>query len=135
MLAREKPSLGLRVCKGGIEMERERHIQKLIRMTEDEEKFIFEKMRSSKIKKFQHFTLMMLIQGEVNFTDYTELKMLVYEVKKIGININQLVKLAHQFSDVSPKDIDQLILTVNHLTQLVTDELSHQEQRTKQGGG
>lgn len=115
-------------------MERERHIQKIIRMTEDEKNFIFEKMRSSKIKKFQHFTLMMLIQGEVNFTDYTELKMLVYEVKKIGININQIVKLAHQFSDISQKDIEQLNLTINHLTQLVTDELSRQEQRTKQGG-
>ena len=115
-------------------MKRERHIQKIIRMNEDEEKFIFEKLRSSKIKKFQHFALTMLIQGEVTFTDYSELRQLVYEVKKIGTNVNQVVKLAHQFSDISTVDIQQLKHSLDTLTYLVESELNTQKESNDKGG-
>ncbi len=114
-------------------MKRERPIQKLIRMTEDEENFIIDKMRSSNIKKFQHFALMMLIQGEVTFVDYSELRQLVYEVKKIGTNVNQVVKLAHQFSDISAIDIQQLTQSLDTLAHLVESELTTQRKSYEKG--
>lgn len=88
-------------------------------------------MASSRIKKFQHFALMMLIQGEVSFTDYTELKQLVYEVRKIGTNINQVVKLANQFDDISETDVRDLTKALTKLTELVESELHIQQDKFK----
>lgn len=131
MLAKRKSVPPRKICKGVIYLERERHIQKIIRMTEKEEIYIKNKMASSRIKKFQHFALMMLIQGEVSFTDYTELKQLVYEVRKIGTNINQAVKLANQFDDISETDVRDLTKALTKLTELVESELHIQQDKFK----
>lgn len=98
-------------------------------MTEKEKIYIDSKVASSRVKKFQHFALMMLIQGEVSFTDYTELRQLVYEVKKIGTNINQVVRLANQFDDISETDIKDLTESLKKLTELVETELHIQQEK------
>lgn len=112
-------------------MDRYRHKEQKVRFTEDEYNYILSKMADSRIKKFQHFALMMLIQGEVSFTDYTELKQLVYEVRKIGTNINQVVRLANQFDDISETDVRDLTKALTKLTDLVESELHRQEDKFK----
>lgn len=112
-------------------MDRYRHKEKKIRFTEEEYNYVLSKMADSRIKKFQHFALMMLVQGEVSFIDYTELKQLVYEVKKIGININQVVRLANQFDDISETDIRDLTVAVTKLTELVERELHTKQENLK----
>lgn len=109
-------------------MKRVRHKEQKIRFTEEEFKYVSSKMERSNIKKFQHFALMMLIQGEVNFVDYSELRRLVFEVKKIGSNINQVVRLANQFSEISATDIQQLTDALSQLTNLVETELHTQQE-------
>lgn len=64
----------------------------------------------------------MLIQGEVRHVDYNELKNLTTEVHRVGVNINQIVKLANQFNDISRNDILNL---QNELTKL-TDNINKQ---------
>lgn len=112
-------------------MDRYRHKEKKIRFTEEEYNYVLSKMADSRVKKFQHFALMMLIQGEVLFTDFTELKQLVYEVKKIGTNINQVVRLANQFDDISETDIRDLTIALTKLTELVERELQTQQENFK----
>lgn len=112
-------------------MDRYRHKEQKIRFTEEEYNYVLAKMADSRIKKFQHFALMMLIQGEVSFTDYTELKQLVYEVRKIGTNINQVVKLANQFDDISETDVRDLTKALTKLTELVESELHIQQDKFK----
>lgn len=114
-------------------MKRTRHKEQKIRFTDQEYEYVLAKMSDSKIKKFQHFALMMLIQGEVTFVDYSELRQLVYEVKKIGTNINQVVKLAHQFSDISDIDIQQLKQSLDTLTHIVESELTTQQESNDKG--
>lgn len=132
MLAKRKSDPPSEICKGDFFVERERYIQKIIRMTEKEKNYIESKVASSRVKKFQHFALMMLIQGEVSFTDYTELRQLVYEVKKIGTNINQVVRLANQFDDISEKDIKNLTNILSKLTELVETELQKHQDKIKE---
>lgn len=131
MLAKRKSDPPREICKGEKIMNRYRHKEKKIRFTEEEHAYVLEKMAESRIRKFQHFALSMLIQGEVSFTDYTELRQLVYEVKKIGTNINQVVRLANQFDDISETDIKDLTNALSKLTELVEMELRLQQEKNK----
>lgn len=112
-------------------MDRYRHKEQKVRFTEDEFNYVLSKMADSGKKKFQHFALDMLIQGEVSFVDYTELRRLVYEVKKIGTNINQVVRLANQFDDISETDVRDLTKALTKLTELVESELHIQQDKFK----
>ena len=51
---------------------RQRNIQKLIRLEEQENDFIMGKVKSSGIKSFQNYARHMLIQGKVITNDYSE---------------------------------------------------------------
>ena len=47
----------------------------------------------------------MLITGEAKIVDYSELKKLNGQINRLGNNINQIVKLAHYFDEISNEDI------------------------------
>lgn len=131
MLAKRKSVPPRKICKGVKFMDRYRHKEQKVRFTEDEFNYVLSKMADSGKKNFQHFALDMLIQGEVSFVDYTELRRLVYEVKKIGTNINQVVRLANQFDDISETDVRDLTKALTKLTELVESELHIQQDKFK----
>ena len=113
---------------------RERHIQRLVRFTPKENIYLNKKIKLSKMDSFQLYAHTMLIQGEVIQVDYSGLLSLVSEVKRIGININQVTKLANQFSDISDKDIKDLNHQLENLTLMVNKTLKaeikkHSKQR------
>ena len=102
---------------------RTRSHQRLIRFNDEENDYINAKVEASPFNNFQNFARILLITGEVHFTDYSELKSLNYEVNRIGNNINQLAKLAHEFQEISPADIQQLQVQMTDLTALVSEQL------------
>ena len=102
---------------------RTRSHQRLIRFNDEENDYINTKVEASPFNNFQNFARILLITGEVHFTDYSELKSLNYEVNRIGNNINQLAKLAHEFHEISPADIQQLQSKMTDLTALVSGQL------------
>ncbi|CAM3027843.1 plasmid mobilization relaxosome protein MobC [Lactococcus hircilactis] len=102
---------------------RTRSHQRLIRFNDEENDYINAKVEASPFNNFQNFARILLITGEVHFTDYSELKRLNFEVNRIGNNINQLTKLAHEFQGISPADIQQLQAQRIHLTAMVSEQL------------
>ena len=102
---------------------RTRSHRRLIRFKDEENDYINTKVEASPFNNFQNFARILLITGEVHFTDYSELKSLNYEVNRIGNNINQLAKLAHEFQEISPADIQQLQSKMTDLTALVSEQL------------
>ncbi|ARE20927.1 plasmid mobilization relaxosome protein MobC [Lactococcus lactis] len=102
---------------------RNRRHQRLIRFNDEENDYINAKVEASPFHNFQNFARILLITGEVHFTDYSELKRLNFEVNRIGNNINQLAKLAHEFQEISPADIQQLQTQMADLTTLVSEQL------------
>ena len=114
-------------------VKRTRKIEKKIRLTQKENDYIQQKVALSRLGTFQLYAQTMLIQGEVVSVDYSELLSLVREVKRIGVNINQVVKLANEFSEISSQDIHQLTHQLTKLTQLVDDTLKQETTKhTKQ---
>lgn len=100
-----------------------RPIQKIVRFSKEENEYIKNKIEKSPFNNFQNFARLMLLTGEIKIVDYSELQHLNSEVHRIGNNINQLAKLAHQFEEISPEDVRDLTDTLNELKEIVGLEL------------
>lgn len=101
-----------------------RPIQRIVRLSEEENNLIKLKIEESFFPNFQNFALHLLIQGEIRHVDYSELNRLTTEIHKIGININQMARLANQFHEISSEDIKDLTDKVQSLNALVQSELN-----------
>lgn len=100
-----------------------RPIQKIVRFSKEENDYIKKKVEESPFNNFQNFARLLLITGEIKIVDYSELYKLNGEVHRIGNNINQMAKLAHQFEEISPEDVENLIDILNDLKEIVGLEL------------
>lgn len=112
---------------------RKRYIPRKVRFDSEENDYIIRKIEQSPFNNFQNFALHMLIQGEINYIDYSELHHLTSEVRRLGNNVNQIAKLAHQFNEISGEDVKELKSAIQELTHLVLEELPNKkmEERKK----
>lgn len=65
-------------------------------------------MKMCDIKNMVRFLRLMAINGCIINTDYSELKTRNYELYKIGVNINQIVKKVNETDRIFSGDIDRL---------------------------
>ena len=86
----------------------DRNIVKIIRMTPDELQMIQQKMQQFGTTNFSAFVRKMAIDGMIVNTDTTYLKAMYQEMHKIGVNINQLAKVANTVGTATPQDIEEL---------------------------
>ena len=100
-----------------------RNKKRTFRLTEKENELLNLKIKSSPYDNFQNYARHMLLTGEIHYVDYSELKELKWEINKIGNNINQVVKLANQFEEISQEDIEGLLETIQKVEILVTNKL------------
>lgn len=98
---------------------RQRHIQKLIRLDEQENDFIMDKVKSSGIKSFQNYARHMLIQGKVITNDYSELIGFRKEVNSIGRNVNQIIKYVNTSGEIGREEFTFLMSQVDEMKQVV----------------
>ncbi|MEX1447815.1 plasmid mobilization relaxosome protein MobC [Enterococcus sp. C76] len=103
-----------------------RPIQRLVRFNEQENEYINRKIKKSPYKNFQNFARILLIQGEIRYVDFSDLRRLVSAVNRVGNNINQIARLANQFQEISQKDIESLTEEVSSLKQLVEETLKEE---------
>lgn len=71
-----------------------------------------------------------ILNNYIIINDDTNLRELVYEVNKIGNNINQLTKLSNQNKEIQPEEIEWLKKQVEEIRSLVFQSLmKHNEKR------
>ncbi|OJG34151.1 hypothetical protein RT42_GL001234 [Enterococcus cecorum DSM 20682 = ATCC 43198] len=73
----------------------------------------------------------MLITGEAKIVDYSELKKLNGQINRLGNNINQIVKLAHYFDEISNEDIQEIKQNVNYMKALVEAALKEEKREER----
>ena len=112
-----------------VKINRKRSIQKIIRLDETENEFVKNKVKKSPYDNFQNYARHLLLTGEIHYFDYSLLQQLNFEVRKIGININQLVKLAHLYGEVSQEDIEDVIELQKQLEKIVNEKLKTEIRR------
>lgn len=108
-----------------------RYIEKKVRLTKEEDEYIRKKVEQSPFNNFQNFARIMLIIGEAKIVDYSELKKLNGQINRLGNNINQIVKLAHYFDEISNEDIQEIKQNVNYMKVLVEAALKEDKREER----
>lgn len=111
---------------------RKRMIQKKIRLTEEEARFISTKVAESGMPNFNTFARILLIMGEVNILKFEELKELRKEINRIGVNINQVAKKVNEDNQASLNELSQILELQKHLKDTVSQFIQKQENQTKE---
>ena len=103
---------------------RKRAVQLIVRVTQDEKDHIYKKMELHGTENFNAYARKMLIDGYVVRVDTAHFQSLAHEVNKIGVNINQLARVANTTGMVTNNDISRVQELVNELWQLLKSSLS-----------
>ena len=111
---------------------RKRPVQKLIRLTEEENRFISTKVEESGMTNFNAFARIMLIMGEVKILNFEELRELRKEINRIGVNINQVAKKVNEDHQASLTELSQILELQKHLKDTVSQFIQKQENQTKE---
>ena len=88
--------------------ERKREIQVKFWITPEEKKMIRKKMILSRTANMGAYLRKMAIDGIIVNTDTTYLEKQFFEMHKIGVNVNQLARLANSTGAVTPEEIKEL---------------------------
>lgn len=138
-LARRKGALGPQAKKSeegrfflNNREKRKRMIQKKIRLTEEEARFISTKVAESGMTNFNAFARIMLIMGEVKILNFEELKELRKEINRIGVNINQVAKKVNEDDRASLNELSQILELQKYLKDTVNQFTKRQENQTKE---
>lgn len=138
-LARRKGALGPQAKKSeegrfflNNREKRKRMIQKKIRLTEEEARFILTKVAESGMTNFNAFARIMLIMGEVKILNFEELKELRKEINRIGVNINQVAKKVNEDNQASLNELSQILELQKYLKDTVSQFIKRQENQTKE---
>lgn len=98
-----------------MDKKRKRSIPQLFYISPDEKDFLDKKMKEAGIKNKSAYLRKMALDGYIIRQDYTVLNKFVYELNRIGNNLNQMTKIANTYGDVDrsglkdiEKDIEQI---------------------------
>ena len=111
---------------------RKRYIQKLIRLTPDEDRQIKTAMAQMGVPSFQYYAKNQLVQGKVVQIDFSELKDLRVAINRVGTNINQIAKHANENQGVTTEEVAQVIDYLSELKEMVAAKLSSAEKKSLQ---
>ncbi len=111
---------------------RKRYIQKLIRLTPEEDRQIKTAMAQMGVPSFQYYAKNQLVQGKVVQIDFSELKDLRVAINRVGTNINQIAKHANENQEVTPEEVVQVIDYLSELKEMVAAKLSSAEKKSLQ---
>lgn len=122
----------------GLDENRSRPIQKKFRVDNEEDGYIKKRMEEAGINNFSHFARELLIKGEIKLIDFAAIKQLRLEVNRIGVNINQVVKVIHENGGLAGDEVSQLLTHQKELEQVVNQVImstikDHQRKEKRDG--
>jgi uncharacterized protein YgiM (DUF1202 family) len=93
---------------------------KIDAVSEDEKAFIFEKMKAAKIKNLSAYLRKAAIDEKIEIHDYSGLKEINYNLRKIGVNINQIAKRINETNSIYQSDMEDIQRKVNEVWHILT---------------
>ncbi|HEM3615069.1 TPA: plasmid mobilization relaxosome protein MobC [Streptococcus suis] len=102
-------------------IERSRPILKRFFVNEEEDRDIKARMRAVGLENFSNYARLMVLTGKVvvvNFDGLTELRK---EINSIGVNINQIAKVANTDEQISTEQIITLLNEMKRIEELLAD--------------
>lgn len=103
---------------------RKRKILLRVFVTEEERDLIYKKMKQVPTVNFSNYARKMLIDGDIfSLNSSTELKELIYEINKIGVNINQLTKVANETKNINKSMMQDIVIMQEELQKIVIEKV------------
>ncbi len=103
---------------------RKRKILLRVFVTEKERSAIYEKMKEVPTTNFSSYARKMLIDRKIfSLNSSSELKQLIYEINKIGVNINQLTKVANETRNINKSMIQEIATMQEELQKIVMEKV------------
>lgn len=93
------------------------------KVTDYEYELIMKRMKASGKRTLREYMLDCAINGYIIKVDYTELNNLIYEINKIGTNINQIAHKINSTNAVSKVDIDTISDKIDLIWKLLRSKL------------
>ncbi|WP_161980484.1 plasmid mobilization protein [Streptococcus sp. S784/96/1] len=117
---------------------RSRPIMKRFFVDEKEDILIKKRMDKAKIENFSHFARELVFKGQIKVIDFEAIKQLRLEVNRIGVNINQVVKVIHENGGLIGHELDQLLAYQKELekavNQVIKVSLKNHHRKEKANG-
>lgn len=99
---------------------RERNKLLIFYVTEEEKNLIYKKMEQVPTVNFSNYARKMLIDGKIfSLNSSDELRQLIYEINKIGVNINQLTKIANETKNINKSMIQDIVIMQEELQKII----------------
>ena len=105
---------------------RKRNIQMKFWVTEEEKRFIDEKMKQLPTQRYGAYLRKMAIDGYIIYTDMSSLKEMNKALFSIGRNINQIAKRLNAGGTAYKADMDEIRERMEQIWQLQRRILSNQ---------
>lgn len=103
-----------------------RQIQKIMRVTPEENELINRRMAQHNFSNFNTYARYMLLTGEVVTVDYSELIKLRTEINRIGTNINQLARYVNTNEEISLENYQNLQHSLAEVKRLMEENFNHE---------
>ena len=97
---------------------RERNKQLIIRVTEEEKKYIEQKMKASGINNMSAYARKMMMDGLIFHIDMSHFKESGPLLSRISSNINQIAKRVNATNEIYSEDINELKELMSEIWQL-----------------
>ncbi|MGT2755750.1 plasmid mobilization protein [Streptococcus ovuberis] len=111
------------------EVRRSRSVKKEFFVDETEEKIIRAKMAEHNLRNFSTFARKMLLTGEVKVINFEELRLFRQEIKRIGVNVNQVAKQVNTDDEVSVAQITQVYELLKEVNDRMNQVLKRAEEQ------
>ena len=89
-------------------------------VNDEEKSFILEKMKVAKIKNLSAYLRKAAIDEKIEIHDYSGLKDINYNLRKIGVNINQIAKRINETNSIYQSDMEDIQRKVNEVWHILT---------------
>lgn len=89
-----------------------------IHLSDDEKRILESKYKESGLQSVSAYIRHLILYGYAYDIDYSHLKEHTDQIRRIGVNINQIVRMANMTRTVSSKDISELKKELDKIWQL-----------------
>lgn len=102
-------------------MQELRNVNIKVRLTEKEKNSLLEKMKLAKIPSISEFIRRLIRTGYAVNINTNGLLNLTFEINKIGVNINQIAKIANESHHIYANDIKEISEKVDYIESKLSD--------------
>lgn len=90
-----------------------------LRLSTDEKNFIIKQKEKSKCPTFTEFFLKLAVNSQINVIDTKPLFEIAAELNKIGVNINQIAKIANTARNISLERINFIRMEIDRMSFMI----------------